>query len=396
MLQPQLMLQPQQDVFATAAAVSLPVLNIGLPTSASTSIADFFECAVGKTSLKASHYQCELDDGQADFCGQCVRRNIEAGLPALVGCGHYDIFAQIDGPWTGTDAECNLPQVSHLYNLHTAYPNATFVLPLMPAEKWVDIITDWYPEGRLRNQFSKCNLPLCPEPCVENNAKFAAFYHRHTAAVRKFVTKHPSHKLIEINVEGETAVVASKLAAATGFPATCWAPEKAGAKTWPVVAEGAAPSSHLPKLKKDDTSYQLAPADGVPLPSTHEGPTICTDMDLTMGIAARSAFAGLCCTYCDHDRHAGKICCPTKGINTGDDVRERPATPHKPAPTSHTLALDTRRTPFVSESLFTSRVAANHGTRAHRLHRAQHVLRPGRPWRVVPELGRHHACQRGG
>jgi len=50
-------------------------------------------------------------------------------------------------------------------------------------------------------------------------------------------------------------------------------------------------------------------------------------MDLNMGIPTRSAFGGLCCTWCTADdvregaehSNVGKICCPTKALNTGKD-----------------------------------------------------------------------------
>jgi hypothetical protein len=362
MLQPQLMLQPEQGAFASVGSLKLPVLNLGLPIASSTQLADFFHCGGGSdpdyggmvmAPLKASHYKCELDSGETDYCGQCIRRNLDAGLPPLFECGGYQVFAQMDGPWDG-NSECNLPQVSHLFNLHKAYPNATFVLPLMAAEKWVDSITDWFPEGRLRGQFSRCNLPLCPEPCVDNNAKFAAFYEHHATSVRKFVAKHPSHKLIEINLEGETKAVGSKLAAATGLPAKCWAPGKHQGPEWAELEEDRAASSR-PTLQVtgdiqdalDAAAAKAAAAnkaankaasanrlqdvpvnsgeigDGDPLPRTSEGPLICTDMDLNMGIPTRSAFSGLCCTWCKGDEgdvsSAGKICCPTKAMKSGED-----------------------------------------------------------------------------
>lgn len=62
--------------------------------------------------------------------------------------------------------------------------------------------------------------------------------------------------------------------------------------------------------------------DGDPLPKTAEGPVVCTDMDLNMGIPTRSAFAGLCCTWCTGDEgdvdSSGKICCPTRAMKTGE------------------------------------------------------------------------------
>ena len=336
----QRMLQPEQGTFSSGGSLlQLPVLNLGLPMAASTQLADFFHCGGSTGILKASHYECENEAaGETEFCGHCVRRNLEANLPPLSECGGYQVFAQMDGPWDGGE-ECNLPQVSDLYNLHAAYPNATFVLPLMAAEKWVDSITAWFPEGRLRGQFSRCNLPLCPEPCVDNNAKFAAFYEHHAASVRKFVAKYPSHKLIEINLEGDKKAVGSKLAAATGLPAKCWAPGKHQGPKWAELALDPSVSSPAAAAKKAAKAAAEAAAskgnrlqdvpvdngevgDGDPLPKTAEGPVVCTDMDLNMGIPTRSAFSGLCCTWCKGDEgdvdSSGKICCPTRALKTGE------------------------------------------------------------------------------
>ena len=45
---------------------------------------------------------------------------------------------------------------------------------------------------------------------------------------------------------------------------------------------------------------------------------LCTDVDTTVGIAARSSFGGFCCKFCQGGK---SICCPSKDSETGEDVR---------------------------------------------------------------------------
>ena len=134
--------------------------------------------------------------------------------------GIPQVWAQMDGPWDGPDFACFLPQVTGMDQLHAAYPNATFVLPTRSAENWVRSVTDWQPAEKLRERFGKCNLKVCPKDCVDDDEKFAAFYESHTKAIRWWVQTHPSHRLLEFDVEDPDA--AAKLAAATGFTDDCW------------------------------------------------------------------------------------------------------------------------------------------------------------------------------
>ena len=84
--------------------LQLPVLNLGLPMAASTQLADFFHCGGSTGILKASHYECENEAaGETEFCGHCVRRNLEANLPPFSECGGYQVFAQMDGPCDGAE-----------------------------------------------------------------------------------------------------------------------------------------------------------------------------------------------------------------------------------------------------------------------------------------------------
>ena len=222
------------------AKLQLPILNVGLPQSGSQEVLDFFGCG----GMKTSHYHCEADctGARADldsckapalknYCGSCVTDNIKAGTPPLTGCGDYDVWAKLDGPWLALDApaaDCILPQVRSLDAIHEAYPHATLVLPIIPAAKWVQSVSSGNrTRGNLRQNLRSCNLadtdPPCLADCVDDDVKFAAFYDAHSQSIRKWAEKYPTHELIEVNVEGLDA--GWKLAGATGIKATCW-PEK--------------------------------------------------------------------------------------------------------------------------------------------------------------------------
>ena len=245
----QLGLAPRQAAVDTAmqapaaAKLQLPILNVGLPQSGSQEVLDFFGCG----GMKTSHYHCEADctgaradldscklQAMKNYCGSCVTDNIKAGTPPLTGCGDYDVWAKLDGPWLALDApaaDCILPQVRSLDAIHEAYPHATLVLPIIPAAKWVQMVTSGNAtRGTLRQHFGKCNLAdtdtPCGADCVDDDVKFAAFYDAHSQSIRKWAEKYPTHELIEINMEGLDA--GWKLASATGIKATCWPEKKTG------------------------------------------------------------------------------------------------------------------------------------------------------------------------
>jgi len=284
--------------------VPRPILNMGLPRSATTSVLDFFACS----GMSTSHYHCKMTSagvkpfenatkvaaacrakdmcrcqifgncvaplvaeeskrfplhhpdhyckvyGLCDsdphnklpehlvpsgwkrkglysaahdptFCGNCLRDNILEEQSPLAGCGDFQVWAQMDGPWR--DGQCFLPQLWALNRIHDAYPNATLLLPTRSPDRWVEAMsqgngTEWL--GPLRGFFRSCNLPTCGSACVNSDGQFANFYKEHSETIRNFAIKYPSHKLIEIDAEDDNAGV--KLAAATGLDATCWGEKK--------------------------------------------------------------------------------------------------------------------------------------------------------------------------
>lgn len=247
-------LAPAPASAADAPTLHLPIVNVGLPKSGSSSVEDYFLCG-GNGTLNVSHWNCAtmLSASQLDGvphvyqmsptvfqvpCGDCVKKNVEAGRPPLASCGGYDVWAQIDVQGWPDGASCYLPQVSALEELHAAYPNASFVLPTRPVAHWVASVSGWLHDGssEMRYRLERCGLPGIGVNA--SDADFEAFYTNHSRAVREFVAAHPSHALIEFDLEQPTA--GEHLAAATGLPAKCWgksnAATEANAQEWAEMA----------------------------------------------------------------------------------------------------------------------------------------------------------------
>ena len=110
-----------------------------------------------------------------------------------------------------------MPQNLALNKYHKHYPDATFVLATRNSADWVDTTKS----SDFRAALGACNLTECPAECVDDDKQLAEFYEQHTTMVRRWVQEHPSHQLIEINIDAPGAA-AKDLAAATGFNASCW------------------------------------------------------------------------------------------------------------------------------------------------------------------------------
>jgi len=204
-----------------SATTSRPIINLGLPKSGSSSVADFFECG----GLQTSHWSCG-----DDLCGACAKRNVAAGRPILASCGDYDVWAQIDvtgGTRSGvqrySDQDlCFLPQVTHLRELHEQFPNALFVLPTRPIEHWLASVNTW---GDMYDRLFECSLPGLNrqgKSREEQDHLLAQFYYNHTIAVREFMAMRPRQMLLEFAIEEDADLVGPHLESVTGFPASCW------------------------------------------------------------------------------------------------------------------------------------------------------------------------------
>ena len=130
------------------------------------------------------------------------------------------------GSYDGVRPLCAYPQITHLQEIHDAYPNATFILNIRPTEKWIASISKWTgdrrraEQGYLRQVFTKCEFPGFPSGTGAIDEELKAFYEGHTKRVKNFVRNHPSHTLVEVHIEDKNS--AKVLEDAFGISSECW------------------------------------------------------------------------------------------------------------------------------------------------------------------------------
>ena len=246
---------------AARAPLKLPIINLGLPKSGSTSLRDFFSCG----NLTASHFKCN-----GAPCGMCVDQNLQAGRPALHGCGDYHVWAQLDWAPIGLPIQkkkqCFFPQLSALKELHEQYPEATFVLPTRPPRHWIASVDNWqHADYRMREVLAACNLPGLPSGRKPSDTELASFYVQHSRTVRTFVANHPSHTLIEFDLEEPD--VAQKLALVSGVPATCWGKSNCKTSCGPGHSSSVALSTNVSAAEQLSPSPSPAPVAVSPSPA---------------------------------------------------------------------------------------------------------------------------------
>jgi hypothetical protein len=240
------------------------------------------------------HAARSIDSGRFPLCAVCIERNIKRGRPPFEGCGVYDVWAEIDSAEhplpsllareqelaqeqleadaagdelsdTGSELDnnendkygqerakedeeeeiggadvrplCSYPQITHLEEIHAAYPNATFILNLRPVDNWIKSISKWSGDkrrtkgGYLRQVLTQCDLPGFPSGVGKTDQELETFYQDHSRRIRDFVKDHPSHALVEVDIEAEDA--GKRMQQRFGVSHHCWklrnaSPEKRG------------------------------------------------------------------------------------------------------------------------------------------------------------------------
>eukprot|EP00978_Attheya_sp_CCMP212_P016136 scaffold42005_cov40-Attheya_sp.AAC.1 len=201
-----------------------PLLVMGMPKVGTTSIQKFFQC----NGLTASHYNCNAPGKEKQVCGSTIRENVLQGSPPLEGLvDDFQVFAEMDHI---TRDDCYVPQIQALDEIHAHYPNATFILNTRNAKNWLKSIKHW---NNMDKRLRWCNLPGfpsavageestgLPEGVGDSDADLLTFFKDHNNRIRNFVSTHPSHALIEIDVDAPEA--GDVLSAAFGGNAHCWA-----------------------------------------------------------------------------------------------------------------------------------------------------------------------------
>jgi len=201
------------------------VIVVGLPKSGTTSIASYFTCA----NRTVSHYFCRLSQRREKvLCGVAIRDNVAQGRDPFFGL-EYDVFAQMDSNGAMT---CYYPQVETLQEIHSYHPHATFILNERPVKNWLKSVNA-YPHLHER-LFRRCNISNSPwfgksyrsHARKVEDSMLAEWFATHSKFILDFVKLHPSHRLVNINIE--SPVVGLLLEREFGISASlCWRKEGA-------------------------------------------------------------------------------------------------------------------------------------------------------------------------
>ena len=192
----------------TVVASPQKIFVMGMPKSGTTSIMKFFRCGQRKTS----HWLC----ANRKACGNCIYDNMQKNRDPIHNCGDFDVYAQMDRD--GGDGKlCFFPQIDALDALHAYHPDATFILNLRPPDHWLKSVDSW---KHLRKRLIDCNISTLPKGVGGHDDEMLHWYTSHADMIRTFVKQHPSHRLVEVQIEDEDAGVTMEKA--FGIPRTCW------------------------------------------------------------------------------------------------------------------------------------------------------------------------------
>lgn len=188
-----------------------PYINLGFPKMGTSSIHHYFQCG----GLDSAHFQC--GQGFDNKCADCTRESIRAGLPPLARCGNADAYAQLD------DGRY-FPQIELLEDLVRGHPRATFLLVFRNMSHWYHSIAHWPPRPRgphKDEQFKMFNITGSPSnEGVSHQQEFDDWYCRHVQRVRRAVARHPSHALVELDIEH--AELGKHMEDMFGIDQSCW------------------------------------------------------------------------------------------------------------------------------------------------------------------------------
>lgn len=207
-------------------SLSKPVINLGMPKVGSSTLFHFFRCS----GWKASHWKSE----RQGLIGACMKRASVRNDPLLKSCDAW-YFKKLWGSqnepsaWDDKGAEaylqmdfslnggrCRYPQIQDLDKLHQEAPNATFVLLFRPIQDWYRSMANWPSSNStatLLERLQQCDLPGLPQGRGGSLPELEVFWCRHVRRVRDFVERHPSHRLVELDLYNaeQSARVMAKL-----------------------------------------------------------------------------------------------------------------------------------------------------------------------------------------
>jgi Sulfotransferase domain len=197
------------------------IIVVGQPKSGTSSVTSFFTKQDRKTKFRACHFACAIpvdangygtynNKTVGRYMGVCMAEAKQKKLPLIKTCGDYDMIGQMD---FSKPTHCHLPQVTMLQELHEEHPDATFILNLRNVHHWSSSVTRW---GGMGTRLSKCEMG----PKNAKAVSLRTWYQEHTTRIRLFVAQHPTHALVEIDVESPDT--GPRLAAIFGLDEQGW------------------------------------------------------------------------------------------------------------------------------------------------------------------------------
>lgn len=127
------------------------------------------------------------------------------------------------------------PQVENLLEIHEAYPEATFMLTFRSMESWYRSISNYYVWKRpLVDIMREKDITGLPAGRGSNVDEFSQFFCSHVKRVRQFVKDHPSHTLVEVDIEDEKS--GRYMQDVFGIGEDCWGHSNANLNIHPELA----------------------------------------------------------------------------------------------------------------------------------------------------------------
>jgi hypothetical protein len=165
---------------------------------------------------RVSHYRC-ADNIK---CGLLIYDNVLQHKPPLFGTGAYDVYTQLDiTAYTNTsnNLTCYYPQVELLEELDRHYPSSTFILNQRNATAWVKSVKRWF---SLHERLIQCNITGFETGVGTSDEELVKFYNDQSRRVREFVDRHPTHRLVEVEIDQPSA--GQVMEDAFGIDRSCW------------------------------------------------------------------------------------------------------------------------------------------------------------------------------
>jgi hypothetical protein len=198
-IKPHRLLKPEELKLAT------PIIVMGLMKAGTTSIFGYFKCGLDPKHSKLSHYNCNDPAKKRGTmsCGKRMRRNVTKmkNTTAFHTMDMFHLYSELDGQ--EYNGGISVPQWHFIQAVHDNFPNATWILNLRDPHDWLKSINRWQD---LRQRF--IDNPFKPDLPIGvggDDNDMIKFYNAQAQKIRDFAAEHPSHNLVEVQIDSPEA-----------------------------------------------------------------------------------------------------------------------------------------------------------------------------------------------